>query len=172
MSRVILITGGARSGKSSYAQRIAKENGGKRAFIATAVTTDEEMRERILRHKEERGKDFFTYEEPEKIAALLKEIINKYEIILVDCLTFFISNLLIKGLTDEEIYKECDLILERLSGSNSTVIFVSNEVGMGIVPDNALARRFRDIAGRVNQKFANSSDEVYLIVSGIPLKIK
>lgn len=185
MSEIILITGGVRSGKSSFALHVAKgeqkdafKNPAgiklhkKKAFVATAVVTDDEMKKRIEEHKKDRQGEFDTYEEPEKISSLIDVVGGKYDVILIDCVTFLINNLMLSGRADDEVLKEFELILNRLEGCNAKVIFVTNEVGFGIVPDNELARRFRDLQGRVNQMLAEASCCVYLMVSGIPLKLK
>lgn len=178
MGRVIFITGGARSGKSSFALNEAKRLGGKKVYIATAEPLDEEMKDRIERHKKERGEDWLTIEEPLKISELIKELKGKYDVLLLDCLTLWLSNLILanKGLSGE--IEEFITTLKDLKNppsfnlQPSALFIVSNEIGMGIVPENELARRFRDLAGMTNQKVAKIADEVYLVVSGIPLKIK
>jgi adenosylcobinamide kinase / adenosylcobinamide-phosphate guanylyltransferase len=170
-NKLILITGGARSGKSSFALREASKIPGAKAYIATAEAFDAEMRERIENHKKQRAKDWDTFEEPIKVVAVIKEIKGKYCSIIIDCLTLWLSNIMSVN-TDvlDEIEK---LVLTlRDASSLSHICVVSNEVGMGIVPDNELARRFRDMAGLSNQRIAEIADEVYLLVSGIPLKVK
>jgi adenosylcobinamide kinase/adenosylcobinamide-phosphate guanylyltransferase len=144
----------------------------KKAFIATAVVIDDEMRQRIEKHQSERKNEFDTFEESKKLASLLDKIASKYDVILIDCIPFLINNLMYAGKTDEEILKEFELSLNNLEKSNAKVILVTNEVGFGIVPDNDAARRFRDLLGRVNQMLAEKSCCVYLMVSGIPLKLK
>lgn len=175
MSKVIMLTGGVRSGKSTQALKLAGSKGVpgmKKAFVATGAATDSEMTERIKKHKEERADDYDTYEETENVSALLRDITEEYDIIIVDCMTFLVNNMMFNGRSDDEILEECDLIAKSVKGKGATVIFVTNEVGLGIVPENGLARRFRDLAGRVNQKIAEISDEVYFMVSGLPMEIK
>jgi adenosylcobinamide kinase/adenosylcobinamide-phosphate guanylyltransferase len=175
MGRAIMLTGGARSGKSMYALKLVESynvSGKRAAFVATAVAMDDEMEKRIVNHQAERKDNFDTFEEPEKLAVLLKGIVRKYDLIIVDCLTFFVNNLIFKEYSDDQILSECGSMLDNINGADATIIFVTNEVGFGIVPDNSLARRFRDLSGRVNRMFAESSDEVYLMVSGIPMKVK
>ncbi|MBI4688889.1 MAG: bifunctional adenosylcobinamide kinase/adenosylcobinamide-phosphate guanylyltransferase [Nitrospirae bacterium] len=167
--KIVFITGGARSGKSSFALKEASKIKGKRAYIATAEALDEEMKERIKLHRKHRGNKWDTYEEPLKIGTLIKEIHGKYDVIIVDCLTLWLSNLMLNNKTIE---KEIESFILSLSTIHCSLFTVSNEVGMGIVPENEMARRFRDMAGRLNQKVAEIADEGYLIVSGIPLKIK
>jgi adenosylcobinamide kinase/adenosylcobinamide-phosphate guanylyltransferase len=168
--KIIFITGGVRSGKSSFALKEAEKFKGKKAYIATAQALDEEMEQRIEKHKLSRGREWTTFEEPIKIAELIKKIDGEYDIILLDCLTLWLSNAIHKDL---ELESEVKKIIDALNElKHSTIYIVSNEVGMGIVPENKLARKFRDMAGILNQKIAEISDEVYVLVAGIPLQIK
>jgi adenosylcobinamide kinase / adenosylcobinamide-phosphate guanylyltransferase len=169
--KIIFITGGARSGKSTYALKDASMISGNKAYIATAEALDEEMRNRIENHKKQRGKDWDTYEEPLRIAEVIQEIDGKYNAIVIDCLTLWLSNIMQSRLN---ISQEIAKLVETLNITHHTshIYLVSNEVGMGIVPENEMARRFRDMAGILNQKVAEISDEVYLLVAGIPMKIK
>lgn len=167
--KIIFIIGGARSGKSSFAMREASKLSGPKAFIATAEALDDEMKERIRNHKEQRGKDWYTCEEQINLSSLLREIHEKYDVIIIDCLTLWLSNLLIN---DKDINSEITAFTNVLSTVNCQLFIVSNEVGMGIVPDNKLGRRFRDLAGALNQNIAEVADEVYLVTAGIPVKIK
>ena len=181
---ITFIIGGARSGKSSFALNIAnnctpgKEGGRggdtvshtpKKAYIATAQALDDEMKERIEKHKKERLYDWITFEEPLKISALIRDIQDKYDVILLDCLTLWLSNLISSNRAVEEDIK---YFCSSLVTCHSSLFIVSNEVGMGIVPENKLARRFRDLSGYLNQKVAGIADEVYLVTAGIPIKIK
>jgi adenosylcobinamide kinase / adenosylcobinamide-phosphate guanylyltransferase len=169
--KIIFITGGARSGKSTYASRDASAVSGNKAYIATAEALDEEMRDRIENHKKQRGKDWHTYEEPLRIAEVIQETDGKYTAIVIDCLTLWLSNIVHSRLNiNQEIAKLIETL--RTADHTSHIYLVSNEVGMGIVPENEMARRFRDMAGILNQKVAEISDEVYLLVAGIPMKIK
>jgi adenosylcobinamide kinase/adenosylcobinamide-phosphate guanylyltransferase len=171
MGKLTLILGGARSGKSTQALNLAK--GIKKvAFIATGQSRDMEMKERILKHKAVRPKNWETFEEPKKLADLLSKIDNSFGCIIIDCLTLLVSNLILSGNKDEEIADKIRASLAQLKKKKAKVIIVSNEVGLGIVPDNKLARRFRDIAGRVNQLVADKADEVLFVVAGLSLKIK
>ncbi len=172
---MILITGGARSGKSSFALGMARATGGgvtKRAFVATAKATDDEMIKRIENHKAQRKGEFDTFEEHEYLAGLLESIAYIYDVILIDCVTLFINNLMFYGKADEEIADHFDSVIKIIKGAGAKVIIVTNEVGLGIVPDNPLARRFIDLQGKVNQQLAASCSEVFLMTSGIPVKIK
>jgi len=167
--KIIFITGGARSGKSSFAMAEALKINGIKAYIATAEALDEEMKERIEKHKRQRGDDWVTYEEPIKISDVLKTIERRYRVVVIDCLTLWLSNLM---KTDLNIETEIGHFISSLVTCHSSLIFiVSNEVGMGIVPENEMARRFRDMAGILNQKMAEISDEVFIVVAGIPIKI-
>ncbi len=185
--KIVFITGGARSGKSSFAMAEASKIDGRKAYIATAEALDEEMKERIEKHKKQRGNKWDTYEEPLNISALVKKIEKDYNVIVIDCLTLWLSNLLIRAQNTEHrtqtIEKEIEKLINTLnlfkksSGCDldsgfCTLFIVSNEVGMGIVPGNEMARRFRDWAGMLNQRVAEIADEVYIVVSGIPVKIK
>ncbi len=168
--KIVFVTGGARSGKSRFALAEASAIPGERAFIATAQGTDDEMRERIERHKRDRGGTWDTYEEPLRVSVLLGEIEREYRVIVLDCLTLWLSNIC---QADLDCSAEVDGLIDSLRNLRSpSVYIVSNEVGMGIVPANDLARRFRDVAGSLNQKIAAVADEAYLIVSGLPVRIK
>ena len=173
MSRLILVLGGARAGKSAFALRLAEERlgDGKGCFIATAQALDNEMTERIARHREERSAKWITIEEPYQLDDALLQA-AEFTVVLIDCLTLFVSNWLLRPENARE--QTMQTIVERLIArvDSQTVICVSNEVGLGIVPDNPLARTFRDLLGRVNQQFAAAADEVYLVVAGLPLKLK
>ncbi len=175
-NKIIFITGGAKSGKSSLALKPASLYSVKKAYIATAEPLDAEMLERIDRHKRQRGLDWDVFEEPLKIGDSIKKIMGEYPFIIIDCLTLWVSNLLTRQDNERFIEKELQKLITVLdlfhNNYGSQLIIVSNEVGMGIVPDNTLSRRFMDIAGMLNQKVAEIADEVYLTVSGIPVKIK
>ncbi len=173
MSRLIFVTGGARSGKSGFAARLAEEAGGRPIYLATATPDDSEMSARIERHKSERGDGWDTVEEPLEVAAALSGIKANGALVL-DCITLWLTNLLMEDLEGFEsvaVEKASELV-RALKDFDGSAIVVSNEVGMGIVPENALARRFRDVAGTVNRMIAEAASEVYLVVSGLPVKIK
>ncbi|MEW6007769.1 MAG: bifunctional adenosylcobinamide kinase/adenosylcobinamide-phosphate guanylyltransferase [bacterium] len=163
----IFITGGARSGKSKYALEMAKEIGGEVTFVATCIPDDSEMRERIEEHKKMRPKEWHTIEESLNLPKAIAKISTP--VIIVDCLTLWIANLMEAKMDVVEASKDLFCALKKV---RKTAIVVSNEVGSGIVPDNRLAREFRDMAGVVNQQMAQIADEVYLMVAGIPVKIK
>lgn len=187
MGKIVFITGGARSGKSSFAMKEASKIHGKRLYIATAEPLDDEMKERIERHKKERPGDWDTVEEPMNIAEVMREAPKEYDVMVLDCLTLWMSNLLIRVHNTEDstqiIETEIGNLLDTVkmlknsslpdsAPSNCSLYIVSNEVGLGIVPDNKLARMFRDYAGMLNQRIAEIADEVYMVLAGIPLRIK
>lgn len=170
-SRIILITGGARSGKSRYAEERAREIGARLLYIATAEAGDEEMARRIAEHRARRGEGWTTIEAPVEILRALAANRGGFDAALIDCVTLWLSNLMARG---DEIYVE-SAVKEFIAGARAfgaPLFVVTNEVGSGIVPDNALARRFRDLAGRTNQKLAASADEVVFMVAGLPLFVK
>jgi len=171
MNKLILIIGGARSGKSTYAVKLAKSF--KRvAFIATCASPDKEMRIRIKAHRHSRPKNWQLYEEGISLDALIKRIGSKYDAILVDCLGLWASNLLSVNMPDRIIKAAVSKIAASAYRVKAVTIIVSNEVGQGIVPDNPLARRFRDLLGRANQVLASRADKVVSIHAGIPVTIK
>ena len=165
----LLVLGGARSGKSRYAERRARESGLTAIYIATAEALDAEMQQRIEHHRNERGPGWETVEAPLDVAGAIRTHAAPGRVLLVDCLTLWISNLLLAGREIEPAVAELAAAIE---GAIGPVILVSNEVGSGIVPDNALARSFRDEAGRANQRLAAVVSEVQLIVAGLPLSLK
>ena len=168
-----LITGGCRSGKSQYALKIASKLSGSKVFIATAEARDNEMRNRIKKHQKERGPEWLTVEEPLNLSNVLREEEKRQtKIIVLDCITLWISNLLLMPLSSEKIFRRVDEVLNYCIQSKMKLIFITNEVGAGIVPESELGRQFRDLAGIVNQKFASHFDEVVNMVSGIPMVIK
>jgi len=170
-TQIILITGGARSGKSIYAEQRAAALGSRRLYVATAEPKDEEMTRRISEHKSRRGDEWATIEEPVELAEALLAQRSRTDCALVDCLTLWLSNLLLQrdGKYAEEKVKDLVEILPRL---NFHVVLVTNEVGWGIVPDNMLARQFRDLAGWANQQIAAAATEVVLTVAGVPMIVK
>jgi adenosylcobinamide kinase/adenosylcobinamide-phosphate guanylyltransferase len=167
MKKSILITGGARSGKSALAERFVKRMGDTLVYIATAQAFDDEMTARIGEHQARRGREWTTINAPFDLAGALLESDGQPR--LVDCLTLWLTNLM---LDDRDLQAETAKLLDTLAQQTSSVVFVTNEVGSGIVPENKLGRQFRDAAGRLNQQVADACDEVYLAVSGQPLKVK
>jgi adenosylcobinamide kinase/adenosylcobinamide-phosphate guanylyltransferase len=170
--KVYFITGGARSGKSAFAEKLANGMTGKRAYIATAQALDPEMMVRIQHHRDRRGAVWDTYEEPLAIADLIVKLNGCYRIVLIDCLTLWLSNVIAHTNGDDEVNSRSDVLVAAIKSFDGSSIIVSNEVGLGIVPENPLARRFRDFAGILNQKMAQAADEVYFTAAGIPMKIK
>src|SRR5215831_6290204 len=173
----ILILGGARAGKSAFALRLAAEmeanGGGPACFIATAEALDDEMRERIARHRSERPSNWTTIEEPINLEAALRQA-SDAAVVVVDCITLLVSNWLLRDdrPTAEDLFATIDNALGLAAASNTYLIFVSNEVGLGLVPDTPIGRRFRDTVGRINQKLAQAVDTVYFLVAGLPVRIK
>lgn len=173
MSKIIFVLGGARSGKSRHAVKIAKEIGKKTVFIATAAALDEEMRKRIRLHKNARPKNWGLIEEPVDLSGALLGLKPACGTALIDCAGLWISNLLMAGMKDAVIEKRIkELSSCILKSKAGVVIMVSNEVGEGIVPGDPLSRRFRDLVGLANQIIAAQADEVIVMHSGIPVKIK
>jgi len=166
---ITFVIGGARSGKSSFALKEGSALAGKKAYIATAEALDEEMKARIDKHRKERSGEWITFEETLNIARLIEDVYKEYDVIIIDCLTVWLSNLM---MNDKNVEKAMESFSQSISTRNCSIFIVSNELGMGIVPDNELARRFRDIAGAMNQKIAGLADKVYLVTAGIPIKIK
>ena len=165
----LLVLGGARSGKSRYAQHRSETIDGRLAYIATAEARDDEMHQRIDRHRADRGERWFTIEAPLDLPAAIAEADVKADAILVDCLTLWMTNLL---LAEADWRAEVRALAAETARQEAPGIFVTNEVGMGIVPENALARRFRDAAGWMNQAMAEACDEVWLAVAGYPTRVK
>lgn len=176
-SKLILVLGGARAGKSTFALQLAQEKSvaGRVCFIATAQGLDAEMAERIAHHREERPTNWKTIEEPFQLDEALLQA-GDANVVVIDCLTLFVSNWLLRSDNERQCEPVLETIVERVletvKSETRTVICVSNEVGLGIVPDTALGRTFRDLLGRVNQQFAQAADEVYLLVAGLPLRLK
>ena len=179
MGKIILVTGGARSGKSQFAEKLAlKIGGGRAAYIATAQIFDDEMAYRVRLHKERRGKNWLTFESPFNADKTIAQFGNNFDVILFDCVTIYLSNFLCNANLDDEekIFTDFKNLIENLisaaKNSSATVIFVSNEVGAGIVPENKLARKFRDLAGLANQMLANEAENVFLTVAGLAVDVK
>ena len=171
--RLALILGGARSGKSRYGLGLAARCPAPRLFVATCQPRDAEMEARIEAHQQERGSDWAAREVPLKLAAALGEAQNHYGVIVVDCLTMWVSNLLLQeDAAPGNIQSAGEDLLAALATTAVPTILISNEVGWGIVPDNPLARNFRDQAGWLHQRLAQVADLVVLVVAGIPMLIK
>jgi adenosylcobinamide kinase/adenosylcobinamide-phosphate guanylyltransferase len=172
-SSTILIGGGVRSGKSGFAQRMAEEMPGRRAYLATAQALDPEMEKRIARHQADRDERWHkTIEEPLELTAALRTASTEFDVILVDCLTLWLSNLLGREDGDEEILETVDTLADNLNRLPAAIILVTNEVGLGLVPEHPLSRRFRDLSGFANQRLAAACREVYFTLWGLPQKLK
>ncbi len=173
MKKTILVIGGCRSGKSRYALELATQAAGRnKIFIATCIPGDKEMEERIRRHQKERNQSWTTVEAPLGLAEAVDEHGRQGNVIVVDCLTLWLSNLLPENNNPKKIEVHIQRLTQSLEASQCPVFLVSNEVGTGIVPENRLARMFRDIAGFANQSVAACSDMVIWMVAGIPVTIK
>ena len=167
---LVLIGGGVRSGKSRFALDYAAKRFERRAFIATAQAGDDEMAERIRRHQAARGPDWTTIEEPFDLAGALARNANDYDGLVVDCLTLWLSNVLLSP--DHNAAKEIENLQQHLRDwKGPGLVVVTNEVGCGIVPENALAREYRDLAGELNQTVGRLADEIYWMVFGTPLNV-
>ena len=171
-SRLVLVTGGARSGKSRFAEErlAALAPAGPWRYLATAEALDDEMRARIAHHRSRRGDAWRTIEAPRALADALRA--RDDSAALVDCITIWLSNLMLDGATDDALLAAADEVAAAARAAAVPVVFVTNEVGAGIVPENALARRFRDVAGWVNQRLASACDEVFLVAAGLPLRLR
>lgn len=164
-----LVLGGARSGKSRYGEQLVESASGQHVYIATAQAWDGEMRDRISHHQNRRGSDWSLIEEPLALADILRTQIAEDQTVLVDCLTLWLSNLM--GV-EKNIEASVDELIAAIAECKGRVVFISNEVGQGIVPDNAMARLFRDEAGRMHQRLADICDAAVMVVAGLPLMLK
>jgi adenosylcobinamide kinase/adenosylcobinamide-phosphate guanylyltransferase len=172
VKEAILVIGGCRSGKSSHALHLAEQIPGQKIFIATCMPQDKEMEHRVLRHRQQRSSAWETFEVPIFIPEAIQKNGTKGHVILVDCLTLWINNLFLDNDKPENINNHIQNLTQSIEKVECPLILVSNEVGTGIVPQNKLARLFRDITGFANQKVAASVDRVIWMVAGIPVKIK
>lgn len=185
MSDIILVTGGARSGKSSFAESLCIKQNNKTAYIATSVAFDDEMKNRVKKHQESRPKDWKTYEIYKDIHSIVEELDKNHDTVIMDCVTLMVNNLMftygieVDEATSEELNElehyirdQITKLLEAVKKTNLYFVIVTNEIGMGIVPENKLSRIYGDFVGRSNQLIGSYSDEVYFVVSGIPMKVK
>ena len=171
---VVLILGGVRSGKSSYAQKLAGNIGKRILFLATAEAGDNEMAQRIARHKASRPASWITIEEQINIAEAIRKNQAHADAVIIDCVTVWLSNMLMHNerLSEKELNSSVDRLLDAYEHGETSYIIVSGEVGMGIVPEHPLGRIFRDYLGLVNQRLAGKADRVVLMVAGIPVDVK
>lgn len=187
MSKIILVTGGARSGKSTFAEKLTKNIKGQILYIATAIPIDDEMEARINVHQQRRDKNWITYEGYQNLDECLKNHDYNVDAVLLDCVTIWVTNLFFDYVNEPDFEQlsleqlddiECNIedeinrFISKCQSTQATVILVTNEVGFGLVPESKMGRVFRDILGRMNQRIAQASDEVYLVISGISMKIK
>jgi adenosylcobinamide kinase/adenosylcobinamide-phosphate guanylyltransferase len=172
-TRLTLVLGGARSGKSTFAERLAAKST-RVTYLATAQAFDDEMRARIAKHQADRPAHWLTAECPYQPSAALREQAAQTDCFLLDCLTLLVSNLLLTHEADPvpAVETEINALLAAYRDSDASLILVSNEVGLGLVPDNALGRQYRDLLGRVNQRIAAQADVVYFLVAGLPIDVK
>ena len=185
MSKVIWVTGGARSGKSNFAEKLCKDQNNNTAYIATSIPFDDEMKERVKKHKESRPQNWKTYEIYKDIYTIINDISKEHKTVIRDCVTLLVNNLMftyeidIDNSTQDEINglekyikEQVEKLLIEIKKTNLYFVIVTNELGLGGVSINKLTRIYTDIIGRINQQIATHSDEVYFVVSGIPMKIK
>jgi len=172
MAKVLFITGGARSGKSRLAEARAREFGSPLCYLATGQAGDGEMADRIARHQARRGPEWQTLEEPIRLLAAIRGQDGYFAAMLLDCVTLWLSNLLFHYDNTDRVLDEVRVLAGAFTEIQTPLVIVSNEVGMGIVPENQLARTFRDLAGEANELIAAVADEVYVTFSGLPLKLK
>jgi adenosylcobinamide kinase / adenosylcobinamide-phosphate guanylyltransferase len=178
MAKILLVTGGCRSGKSAYAQQMAETLPPARLYLATSPVTDEEMQRRVQEHQAaRRGRNWHTVEEQVDLVSVFRRN-TEHNVLLVDCVTLWVNNLMYHAdrqeqrITEADIAEQCGHMLDAARSLRGTVIFVTNEVGMGVVPDNAQARQYRDLVGRANQIIAAAAERVTFMSCGIPLLLK
>ncbi len=172
MKEIVFVTGGCRSGKSRFALDYANKHFKSKIFLATAPALDDEMKQRIKAHQEARGPEWATIEEHTDIAKAVASVETDYEVILLDCMTLWLSNLIMAGEPESQIFSRTEAFIEAIQKISQSVIIVSNEVGYGIVPVNDIARRFRDIMGTVNQRLAACAHVVVWTIAGLPQILK
>jgi adenosylcobinamide kinase/adenosylcobinamide-phosphate guanylyltransferase len=172
MKQIIFVTGGCRSGKSRFALEYANKHFKSKMFLATAPALDDEMKKRIKAHQEARGPEWAAMEEQTEIAKAVASVETDYEVILLDCMTLWLSNLIMAGEPESQIFSRTEAFIEAIQKISQSVIIVSNEVGYGIVPVNDIARQFRDIMGTVNQRLAACADVVVWTIAGLAQIIK
>jgi adenosylcobinamide kinase / adenosylcobinamide-phosphate guanylyltransferase len=169
--QLILVGGGTRSGKSDFALAVARSLGGRRLFLATAQAGDDEMRDRIRLHREGRGDDFETVEEPLAIVNVLEQV-QVHDVMVLDCLTLWLANLLLDGKDAADVKQNVEELAAALERRTAHVVVVTSEVGLGLVPETSLGRLFRDVAGSAHQRLAGLADDIYFGVLGLMLRLK
>ncbi len=185
MSLIILVTGGARSGKSSHAEGLCRAQNNSTAYIATSIPFDDDMKDRVKKHRAMRPSEWTTYEVYEDIYKEIPEIAKGHQTVILDCVTLLVNNIMFKENTDFEtcdyaaidrvearIKEQVSLLMEAIRKTDLYFVMVTNEIGMSVIGATRLSRVYTDIIGRINQQIAKMSDEVYLVVSGIPVKIR
>ena len=173
MKETVFVIGGCRSGKSRHALETAESYPGTgQIFVATCIPYDDEMKHRVARHREERSQKWQTLEAPERLPEAIAENSGRASVLLVDCLTLWINNLLMASAETEKIIEKIEQLVQAIGAASCPVVVVSNEVGAGIVPENQLARQFRDLVGTANQAVAAQADRVIWMVAGIPVTVK
>jgi adenosylcobinamide kinase/adenosylcobinamide-phosphate guanylyltransferase len=183
MKKVLLLLGGARSGKSRYAQEYAQKQAEKVLFVATATAGDEDMRQRIEQHKKDRPVDWTTLEVTHRLGKEIEAAWVGEDVLIIDCITMLVNNIfcsydedqfekLEDAVLEKKVVSEISELIACMKRVEASFIIISNEVGLGLVPDNRMGRLYRDILGRANQMLAQNSEEVYLMVAGIPLRVK
>ena len=183
MGKLTLLLGGARSGKSSFAENRAKEIGGESVlYVATSEIKDEEMEERVIKHRADRPSAWETVEAPRNVAQAIRQVRSDASVILLDCMTFLVANHLMEAAApvddpfdkkiERAIVAEAEALIAYVQDTDVELIVVSNEVGLGLVPAYELGRAYRDVLGRANQTLAKHADEVLFLVAGIPMKVK
>jgi adenosylcobinamide kinase/adenosylcobinamide-phosphate guanylyltransferase len=173
VKETLFVIGGCRSGKSGHALKAAESfTGEKKIFIATCIPRDDEMRNRVAKHRQERSRTWHTVEAPKRLPDSIIENSRDATVLLVDCLTLWINNLMLETEDSEKVLGQIPFLIQAIETASCPVVLVSNEVGAGIVPENKLARQFRDLAGAVNQAVAKHADKVVWMVAGIPVSIK
>lgn len=173
-SKITLILGGARSGKSTFAEQLATKQRGRITYLATAQALDEEMQARIAQHRAVRSATWTTVECPYDVAAAIRATAATTDCFLLDCLTLYVSNLLLVDEAKADVTVPCAIeeILSAITETNATLVIVSNEVGLGLVPEYAISRQYRDLLGKANQRIARQAAAVYFLVAGLPIDIK
>lgn len=169
----LLVLGGCRSGKSRYAEELAQNKHQRKCYVATLRATDDlEMQKRVALHRQMRGTGWQTIEEPIEIKEVLKAHQYENDVFVVDCITMWITNMVCNNLADESIEEEVRTLVNAFDEIQASVIFVANEVGLGIVPESSMGRRFRDLAGWTNQQLSQACDKVVFVAAGLPMVLK